>query len=404
MGNTLEAVTGNTAVEQMNRYVAAHTANAVADTAIAAGCLDPSMKASVINTFVNRTQGVTLAAQRPLLFKGAIGQAVGLFQTYQFNMLQQLFRHIGEGNTKQTATLLGLQGSIYGMNGLPAFNAMNQYLVGNAAGNSQHNDVYSTAYNAVGREAGDWLLYGISSNFLLNPDMKVNLYTRGDINPRQVTVIPTQPQDVPIIGATTKFFGAAYEAMQKIDKGADVWGSFLQGVEHSGVSRPLAGIAQTLEATTNPGNKVFSTTGKGNIVMQNDLVSAMTAARVLGAKPLDEAVLLDAYHRVTVYDAATAAKVENLGEGIKATVAGGGAATPQQITNFAQEYVKAGGKQQGFNKWYTGQVLDANKSQVNKMIENSKNPGSTYMQSIAGGYELSDFVNSNATMNGSDIR
>ena len=393
-GETAEKITGNKFAEEMNRFVAAHTANAVADIAIKSGVLPPELKASIINTFVNRTQGVTLASQRPLMFKGAIGQAVGLFQTYQFNMLQQLFRYVGEGDRARVGTLLGLQGSIYGLNGLPAFNAMNQYIVGNAAGNTGHKDIVSTTYDVAGQEAGDWLMYGLSSNFLLHPDAKVNLYSRGDINPRQVTVIPTALADVPIVGAATKFFGSLYEATQKINKGADVWPSFLQGLEHSGISRPLSGFAQAMEATTNPRNAVFSTDNAGNIVMQNDLFSAMTAARIAGAKPLDEARALDAYHRVTVYEAANTKMIENLGEGIKATVAGGNVPSSTQINGFLSEYMKAGGKQQEFNKFWVSQVLNANHSKVNQMISNANNPLSNYMQRIMGGYQLKDFVNS----------
>lgn len=392
-GDTAEKVTGNRFAEEMNRFVAAHTANAVADQAIKAGVLLPELKNSVINTFVNRTQGVVLAAQRPLMFKGAIGQAVGLFQTYQFNMLQQLFRYVGEGEKGRVATLLGLQGSVYGLNGLPAFNAMNQYLVGNAAGNNSHKDILSTTYDVAGKEAGDWLLYGVSSNFLLHPDAKVNLYSRGDINPRQVTVIPTTLADVPLVGATSKFFGSLYESVQKVNKGADMWGSFLQGVEHSGISRPLAGFAQALQATNNPGGKVFSTDNAGNITMQNDLFSVMTAARILGAKPLDEAVALDAYHRVTVYDAADRKKMNLIGESIKVTVAGGNVPSREEITKFASEFAAAGGKQEQFNKFFTRQVLSANKSKVNQMIDNANTPGSQYMQRIMGGYSLSDFNN-----------
>ena len=394
MGLGLEKYSGNSLVEQLNRFVATHAADAVAQHAIAAGVITQDIVPSIVNTFVNRTQGVMLASQRPLMFQGPIGKAVGLFQTYQFNMLQQLFRYVGEGETKRVASLLGLQGSIYGLNGLPAFNAINQYLVGNAAGNTNHSDIVSSVYDATGKEAGNWLLYGASSNFLLHPDAKVNLYSRGDINPRQVTVIPTTLADVPIVGATAKFFGSMYEMSQKINKGGDVWGSFLQGVEHSGISRPLAGIAQTLEATNNPAHKAFSTTNSGDISMQNDVFSAVTAARLLGAKPLDEAVALDTAHRVQVYKASSQRKLENLGEAMKTALAGGGVPTREQINTFTYEYMKAGGKQQQFAAYYNRQLMGANKSQINKLLENGNDPMNRYAQKIMGGYELKDFNNS----------
>lgn len=389
-----ESISGNRWAEQMNRFVSGVTAMRACDRAIEAGTLDPALRDSIINTFVNRVEGINLAKQRPLLFKGPIGQAVGLFQTYQFNMLQQLFRHVGEGDMKTTGMLLGLQGSIYGMNGLPAFNVMNQYLVGNAAGNTSHMDTITATYGAAGKELGDWLLYGAASNMLLHPDAKMNLYSRGDINPRQLTVIPTTMADVPIIGATTKFFGSMFDAMQQMDKGGNIWNTFLNGVAHSGISRPLTGFAQVLEGVTSPNQKVTSTDNANNIVMENDLYSIMTAGRLLGAKPLDEAIATDAFHRVQTYNAASTKQIENLGSSIKATVEGGGVPSQDQIDGFVNEYAKAGGRQQNFSKFYTRQVLNANKSKVNQMIDNSNRSGSQYMQQAMGGYSLSDYVNS----------
>ena len=73
--------------------------------------------------------------------------------------MQQLFRHIGEGTVKDAAMMLGLQSTIYGMKGLPAFDAINTHIIGNASGNPSHRDLYDTVYGAVGKEADDWLMY-----------------------------------------------------------------------------------------------------------------------------------------------------------------------------------------------------------------------------------------------------
>jgi len=395
-GEKAEKFSGNSFAEEMNRFVSAHTAMQISDIAIAQGKLLPELQNSVINTFVNRTQGVSLASQRPLMFRGPIGQAIGLFQTYQFNMIQQMLRYVGEGDRKSVATLLGLQGSIYGLNGLPAFNAVNNYLVGNAAGNTSHKDIVYSVYDTAGKEAADWLMYGAASNFMLHPDAKVNLYSRGDINPRQVTVIPTSFADVPVVGATSKFFGSIWDTTQKINKGADVWSSFLQGVEHSGISRPLAGFAQVMQSTVSDRGTVFSTDNAGNIVMENELFSIMTASRLAGAKPLDEAVALDAIQRTQVYKAASKRQLANLGEAIKVSVVGGNVPDADQISGFIHEYAKAGGNQQNFNAYYHKQILGANRSKVNQMINDTSNPGNEYIQKMMGGYELQDMMNTPA--------
>jgi len=43
-----------------------------------------------ISTFVNRVQGNYVTSQRPIIFQGTTGAAISLFQTYAFNVLQQL--------------------------------------------------------------------------------------------------------------------------------------------------------------------------------------------------------------------------------------------------------------------------------------------------------------------------
>ena len=47
-----------------------------------------------------------IASQRPQMFQGPLGQAIGLFQSYQFNIMQQLLRHVGEGNAKDALNIV----------------------------------------------------------------------------------------------------------------------------------------------------------------------------------------------------------------------------------------------------------------------------------------------------------
>ena len=140
LGDKGEFWTGNKLAEEFNRFVAADVMKQMSDVAVTRGLMSSKEQLSYINTFVNRTQGNYLAAQRPMVFQGPIGQSIGLFQTYQFNLIQQLLRHVGEGSGKDALTLLALQGTIHGMNGLPAFTAINTHLIGNASGNTEHKD------------------------------------------------------------------------------------------------------------------------------------------------------------------------------------------------------------------------------------------------------------------------
>lgn len=379
IGEAGETWSGNKFAESFNRFIAADTMRQITDIGVQHGILSKGEQLAYINTFVNRTQGNIIASQRPLMFQGPVGQAIGLFQSYQFNLLQQLFRHVAEGSAKDTATLLGLQGTLYGLNGLPAFNAINTHIVGTASGNPQHTDLYSSTYGIVGKAAGDLLLYGLPSNLL-----QANLYTRGDINPRQVTVVPTNPADVPLVGAYLKSIANTLDMAKKIGDGGNVAQTILQGVEHNGISRPLAGIAQISQSVLN-GGAVFSTTSKGSMAYQNDVLSWPTAARLVGGKPLDEGIVNDATFRFSAYQAADHARLNTLGEAVRSTVIAGNTPTAEQVETFVQKYAAAGGTQKNFNRWMLEQLKTANTPQANKIMQHLQKPGAQNFQEIMGG-------------------
>lgn len=394
LGDKGEKWTGNRLAEEWNRLVAVDVMKQMTDIGVKQGVITNKEQLAYINTFVNRTQGNYLAAQRPMMFQGPVGQAVGLFQTYQFNLMQQLLRHVGEGHAKDAMTLMALQGTIHGMNGLPAFNAVNTHIIGTASGNQEHRDIYDATYGALGKEGGDWLMYGLGSNALglLHPDLKVNMYTRGDINPRHLTILPTNPSSVPIVQASYKVMANIFDTAGKIQAGGDVSTTLLQGLEHNGLSRPLAGLAQTLEGLNNPMRASYSTSKRGNVISSNDLLSLANLGRIAGAKPLDEAIALDATYRYKAYGLKDSRKRYVLGEAIKSTLIAGNKPTRDQIEEFALNYAAAGGRQEEFAGWFTQLYKTANLSQATEIQNSLRSPFTQSMQRIMGGRELRDFT------------
>jgi hypothetical protein len=374
-----EKLSGNRLAEEFNRFISADCIRQLTDPAVEKGLITPAEQIAYMNTFVNRVEGITVASQRPLMFQGPIGQAVGLFQSYQFNLMQQMFRYVAEGTKKDAAMLLGLQGTFYGIQGLPGFQFMNQHIVGTMSGNKNHTDLYDATYGVAGKQVGDLLMYGLPSNIL-----QANLYSRGDINPRQVTIIPTSIPDIPFVGAFGKFLSSLKDTATKVSMGGNVWESLLQGIEHNGLSRPLAGLAQTLQATT--GNGVaYSTTNKGNILFSNDLLSLATLTRLAGGRPIDEAIINDSVYRIQAYQQYDRARLQSFAEGVKTTMIEGQTPTPEQVDKFATKYAELGGKQTGFNKFMMAKFKEANTSQAQAIVSQLKNPFTQKMQTLMGG-------------------
>jgi hypothetical protein len=174
-------ITMNDFAEQFTRFIAADVMRQITDPLVKAGKLAAKEQDAYMGVFVNRVQGNYVSSQRPVIFQGTTGAAIGLFQTYAFNVMQQLTRHMEDRNARAIITFGALQSSVYGFNGLPFFDAINQHIIGNAAGNDGHKDAYSFL-PAANKELGDWMLYGTASAFPLFGDKSPALYSRGDMN------------------------------------------------------------------------------------------------------------------------------------------------------------------------------------------------------------------------------
>jgi hypothetical protein len=284
--------------------------------------------------------------------------------------------------------MMGLQAGIYGMNGLPAFNAINTHIIGNAGGNVNHLTGYDAVMSLGGKEAGEWLLYGGLSNGLsiFHPDLKSNIYNRGDINPRNLTLVPVDPSKVPIYQATERLLSNTFEGFKQIGMGADVSSTFLRGLEQNGISRPLAGLALVLEGMGRPDEKVVSMSQQGRMVAAHDLWSLQSLMRIGGAKPLDEAIVQDQLFRVNSWRSRDVEKRKQLGEAIKKTLVGGNVPTQEQLDTFAYQYAKFGGKQDEYAGWMANLYTQTSVSKAEELRTKLGAPGNMSMQYIMQGY------------------
>jgi hypothetical protein len=212
----------------------------------------------------------------------------------------------------------------------------------------------------------------------------MNMYAHGDLNPRNATVLPTNPTDIPFVNATMKMYDNVKQSLSNIANGGSIWQSMLEGAEHNGLSRPLAGVAQVAEAMTHSGN-VFATSSKGNISGANDLMAWATAVRLAGGKPLDESIANDTMMRMSAYQATDKARMDALAESVKTTVVGNAQPDNDEVSNFAAKYAALGGKQQNFNKFMLAQIKSSNTMKANAIMDNLHNPYSQYMQQVMGG-------------------
>lgn len=379
-------ITYSTQAEDKTRFVTSHVMMQMTDPLVAAGKMTVQEQNAFITIFTNRVQGNYVASQRPILFQGTLGSAVGLFQTYQFNLFQQLFRHIENKDVKTIATLGALQGTLFGANGLPLFDAINTHIVGSAKINEGHKDAYTFAVEAAGREWGDWMMYGTASAFPLWGDKAPALYTRGDLNPRSVFVIPTSPMDVPAVSASIKAVSAVLGMASQIGSGADVTDALLFGLEHNGLNRPLSGLAQMVKGD--------ATTAQGNLISaSSDLLSIANAARLIGAKPLDESIALNTMYRSRAYQAMDKERIDKLGTVIKEKLRGNQTLSTEDFFEFQSKYAASGGNIEGYSRALQRWDKAANTSISNAVMDHNNTAAGRRMNIILGGDELQDYQN-----------
>jgi hypothetical protein len=376
-------LTGNNWAEQFTRFVSADVMRQLSDPLVEGGKLSLKEQNAYISTFVNRVQGNYISSQRPIVFQGVLGSAIGLFQTYSFNMLQQLFRHVENRDKRAIATLFGMQAGLFGLNGTPMFEAVNTHIIGNAAINDGHYDAYSLAPAILGKDVGDWLMYGTASAMPGFGDKWPSLYTRGDINPRHVSILPLNPMDIPAIDASVRVAKNLADVGSKLINGADIGTTLLQGLEHNGVNRPLAGFAQVASRQ--------STTSKGGLIAaSSDFSLIATAARIAGSRPMDESIALNAMYRNKAYQAADSDRMQFLGERVKSYLYKNQFPPDDVMDGFMKDYAAAGGRVENFNRAMQTWSKDANISTVEKMRAKLGSSYGQRLNEIMGGVPLED--------------
>ena len=167
--------------------------------------------------------------------------------------------------------------------------------------------------------------------------------------------------------------------------------SVAEAIAHAGVNRPLSGLAEiALGART-------SKEGKLDVnLSQHDVLSWATAVRLLGAKPIDEAISMEAYQRQLQYRAAMREKTAAIGEALRSHAIGTGEIPPDIIDKFAEAYTRVGGDIKDFRAAYLRALRDATVPRAQVLAEQMRNsPAAQNYQWALGadGKDLHQFLN-----------
>lgn len=281
--------------EILARHVAAFTGDAAYDVIVKANKAKdiPALRDAFVTTFVKRSMGNYNPRQRPVMFQGNIGSALGLFQTYMWTLGQNTYRFLEAGDRANAMRLLGAQTSMFGLQSLPAYEYINHY-IGAHYGNSFNTDITTTIYDNFGQK--DMPTFGdeatsvaeISMYGLPGAMLQSALYTRGTLAPRSPLGVSGEggigfnPAAFAPIKTGFDMMGQVYNSMQE---GMGLGDSFTSAFQQQQLSRPLSRFGDFVQ-----GNSVDRTGAVVDPSVGISMDLAM-AARVTGARPLQEQVI-----------------------------------------------------------------------------------------------------------------
>lgn len=317
---------------------------------------------AMVSGAVDKVHGVYAGAQRPQLFQGVLGQSVGLYQTYFFNFAQAMLKNVADGSSKQTAVMAGMQGSIFGIQSFPGFQALNAKIGEN---NRKNEDLYTVTNADDPDSASQYAMYGLASHMFGTP---IDFATRGSLAARNMLLIPTQFQDLPIVGTLSKAIANMIDTGSMVAEGdVSVTQALLHGMAHNGMNRPLQGVATIMmgNADTATGMNKQQNINRLGYDANADLNWAGMFARAIGTKPLNETILTNAYFRQAGYKANTQKEIAEIGGKIQLNAATG-ELTSQDFNSFARDYEMAGGEIQSFNAYWGRQLKQAGDGTMSK--------------------------------------
>jgi hypothetical protein len=225
--------------------------------------------------FMDRAMGNYHSGQRPVMFQGTMGVAMGLFQTYMLTMAQNMYRNIELRDFKSLAKGMMAQSTVFGAGSLPGFDMISE-TIGDKFSEDNF-DLTTGTFRALDDRLATAIIYGLPSS------MGPALHTRGDISPRIPSPIgdPTKIAAVNMVGQTIEFGANVANAVRQ--NGGDVVNSVAQAMSLQSVSRPLARVSEFVTG--------YSVSKAGDVYSNpEDVFSfAGVSARVLGARTIMEA-------------------------------------------------------------------------------------------------------------------
>lgn len=290
--------------------------------------------------FLARTVGNYYAAQRPAMFQGTFGVAIGLFQTYMLTWAQQMYRSLEERSFKAVASQMLTQAGLFGMSSMPMYDVFSKTIGEHFS--DKHYDLTTGTYRALPDQAAEFLVYGLPAS------LGVGVYTRGDLQPRLPFTQHNTLDTIAAVNASRQFIAATGHALSRVYDANGMQNKFrglLEGIGMQSLSRPLARIVETIPLPDGQGGyrAVGAVSREGNTVATSEEVWSGPGlmSRLLASRSTEEQVKREVDYLNSFYGAVDYANRKKATETLKSAIRGGNL-DDATIESVAATYLRTG--------------------------------------------------------------
>lgn len=290
--------------------------------------------------FMTRSIGNYYSAQRPAMFQGTLGVAIGLFQTYMLSWAQSAFRSLENREFKALASQMLTQAGLFGMNTVPMYDLFSKTIGEHFS--DKHYDLTTGTYRALPTSLAEFIVYGLPAS------LGVGLYTRGDMQPR-IPFASDNPLDtIAAVNATRQILGATAHTLQKVYEAnnmADRYRGFLEGLSMQSISRPIARVVEALPTPDGQGGfkAVGSISREGNTIATSDQIWSVPGilSRIVASRSAEEQIKREADYLNSFYGSIDHDNRKSATEALKTAIRGGNLDS-DTLDRIATRYLRTG--------------------------------------------------------------
>lgn len=311
------------------------------------GIVDQRHRHTFANRFANDVIGDYRSINKPVVFQGAAGMPLGLFQTYAWNYYQRMFGYLENAQYKAAAVQFAMQASMFGAVTVPGYSLFNG--MWNKAMHNEKTPVDSLQAAYPGWMT-DLLLYGTISNIpkIFGLD-GMALYSRGDANPRVPAFL--DPSQVPLFtlaDSMASLLGGMVDQVRSGGQGLSAW----QTMELLGTYSNNRTLSRLFELAAG-----YSIDRRGNVINADTQTASRAISSVLGLRTLNEAKNTEVLQRQKASELAQYAMRTRLTDAIKSATRHDGL-DEGLLRQAISDYAVTGGDPEYFPRFLKTTVLN----------------------------------------------